>query len=86
METLLKSNDHTVNHLKFDLNISSEHVIKKNKLTKTIDEDASLEVFICEQDEFRDKPLFRAEVLYSDFMSATPQATNLRSVNRNLIF
>jgi len=49
---LVDSKDHSVNHLKFDLHHTSDHVTRRNDLESITDEDRTLELFVCEQDEF----------------------------------
>jgi len=68
MEDLVDSKDHSVNHLKFDLHHTSEHVTRRNNLESITDEDLTLELLVCEQDEFNQRTIARAEVLYSDFI------------------
>lgn len=85
MDEMIDSKDHNINLLKFDLKITGEHVIRKNDLTKTCLEDNTLEIFICEQDEFRDKHIARAEILYSDFVNFGNKESS-KVVERHIIF
>lgn len=85
MEGLVESRDSSVNHLRFDLKHSSDHVTRRGTLEEITSEDNTLELLVCEQEEFRHRPLARAEVLYSDFVQSET-TVNSSAVQRYIIF
>lgn len=63
MSELLQNKDTSVNLLKSPLDSTSEHVLRKNEVGAVINDDLTLELLLCSQDEFKDTVLAKAEVL-----------------------
>jgi len=63
MGELIANKDHSVNLLKCSLEATSDHVIRKNEVGSIVDEDLVLELELCQQDEFRDQVVAKAEIL-----------------------
>jgi hypothetical protein len=85
MNELLTNKDHSVNLLKSVLDIKSEHVISKNDINSIIDDDLVLELHLCQQDEFKDHVIAKAEILYKDFVQEETLVGSF-DINRHVVF
>jgi len=63
MNNLLTNKDNSINLLKSVLDITSEHEIRKNDVGAIVDDDLVLELSLCQQDEFKDHVIAKAEIL-----------------------